>query len=389
MNIAVFFGGKSPEHEVSIITGQLIISELRKTEHSVTPVYISKEGKWFAEDAMRKLDFFTKGIIEEKLKSFKECMLKYDSSGKKMILVKQGIISKEIIIDLVFPAFHGMNGEDGTMQGVFELANVPYVGCGVAASAMTMDKVLTKKMYESEGIPTTKFVHFNAFDWKKNKDDVVREAMALNFPLFVKPARLGSSIGIAKVKNENDLIQACEVALHYDSKVIVEESVENMVDITCAVMGQDEPIASLVQESVFNGEHFSFEAKYLEDGGAQLGNATDSIVIPARLNDETTSQVREMAIKVYRLFDCAGLSRIDFLYDKAKEVFYVNEVNTMPGTLYHHLWKASGIEIGELIEKLLSFAIEKHKEKNEITFTFKNDVLKFANSVKLKMGDRK
>lgn len=385
MNIAVFFGGKSPEHEVSIITGQLVISELRKTKHAVVPVYVSKDGRWYAEDAMRKLDFFTQGDIDEKLKGFKECMSKSDASGKKMVLVKQGIISKEIIVDLAFPAFHGMNGEDGTMQGVFELANVPYVGCGVAASAMTMDKVLTKKMYESEGIPTTKFIYFNAFDWKKGKDGVTKKAMNLKFPLFVKPARLGSSIGIAKVKNENDLIQACEVALHYDSKVIVEEAVENMVDITCAVMGNDELVASLVQESVFDGEHFSFEAKYLEDGGAQLGNAKDSIIIPARLSDETTKQVREMAMRVYKLLDCAGLARIDFLFDKAKEVFYVNEVNTMPGTLYHHLWKASGVEIGELIKKLISFAIEKHEEKNNITFTFKNDVLKFANSVKLGM----
>ena len=385
MIVGVFFGSRSPEHEVSIITGLFIISELKRLGYSVVPVYIDKKGQWFSETVLGSLKFFTAGDWEEKLGRFPRYCVDTGSENQTLVLKKSGIFAKEITIDMAFPALHGMNGEDGTIQGIFELVNVPYVGCGVTASATAMDKVLTKRLLQRAGIATPPFASFTIDDWQKDKETVLSATKKLHWPVFVKPARLGSFIAMTKVRKEEELENACEVALHYDTKVIVEESVENLMDITCAVLGNDEPIASLIQESLFEGEHFSYSDKYLEEGGAQLGNAENKIVIPARLSAERTQEVRDLAVRVFKLFDCTGIARVDFLYDKQADKVYANEINTMPGTLYHHLWKASGLKIGALLEKLLMFAEEQHAKKNAITVTFKSDLLSFANSVKLQM----
>jgi D-alanine-D-alanine ligase len=386
MIVGVFFGSRNPEHDVSIITGQLIISELKKLGYGVVPVYIDKKGRWFCDKKFGNLKFFTGQNIDTELNRLSSCAIECDAPGKKLVILQKGLLAKKISIDLAFPAFHGMNGEDGTVQGLFELCNVPYVGCEVACSAMAMDKIITKQMYKSTEIPTTPFTYFTSDDWKSDKMGVIESINRLKWPVFIKPARLGSSIGITKARTMDELENACEVALHYDTRIIVEESVENLMDITCAVLGNENPLASLVQEAVFQGEHFSYEAKYLEDGGAQLGNAQNSIVIPARIDDATTKEVRDMAVKIYKLFGCSGTARVDFLFDTENKKVYANEINTMPGTLYHHLWKASGIETGNLVEKLIDFAICQHKKKNESTSVFKSDILKYANSVKLQIN---
>jgi D-alanine-D-alanine ligase len=389
LKIGVFFGGKSPEHDVSIITGQLIISELKKMDYDVMPIYINKNGGWFIGEELGELKFFNDAAKMDELKKFSGYFLDVSESREKMIFKKGGIYSKKIEIDLAFPAFHGANGEDGTIQGIFEMLNVPYVGCDVPSSAMAMDKTLTKLFYKNEDIATTKFIHFTKKDWLKNKNLILSEIKKdLNWPIFIKPARLGSSIGMAKIKKYEDLEFACEVALHYDNKILAEESVEDLADITCAVMGNDNPKPSLIQESVFSGEHFSYEDKYLEDGGAQLGNAQNNIIIPARLDEETTKKVQDLAVKIFKMFGCAGIARIDFLYDKKSRIIYANEINPLPGTLYHHLWEKSGVKLDELIENLIQFAIERHKEKNEITYTFESDLLKQAKGMKLRLENK-
>lgn len=385
MLIGVFFGGRSPEHDVSIITGELILSELRNLGYHVVPVYIDKKGRWFSNEKIGHLKFFTDGNFESELDRMQMLAIELDTQNNALVLINRGFMKKKIVLDLAFPAFHGMNGEDGTVQGLFELSNIPYVGCEVACSAMTMDKVITKQMYQSAEIQTTPFIFFSDYDWKCDKSLIIEKSKKLHWPIFVKPARLGSSIGITKVSDIREFSQACEVALHFDSRVIIEEGVENLMDITCAVLGNYDPVASLVQESVFQGDHFSYEAKYLEDGGAQLGNAQNSIVIPARISEKMTQEVRDMATKIFALFGCCGMARIDFLHDTKGEKIYANEVNTLPGTLYHHLWKASGIQIQTLLEKLLDFALERHKEKNMKTLTFASSILHYAGSVKLRM----
>lgn len=386
MTIGVFFGSRSPEHDVSIITAQLIISELKKmNEYKVVPVYLSKEGEWHISDELGELKFFHREDKKEILKKFNCYFIDLEKSKGKIVFKKKGLVSKKIVIDLAFPAFHGSFGEDGTIQGLFEMFNIPYVGCGVAAAALAMDKILTKLMYLAHGIETAKFLYFDKSGWAKNKSAWLKKIKSdLKYPLFVKPPLLGSSIGITKADNDKDLEFAIEAALYYGERVLVEEGIQNLKDITCAIIGNNELTVSLIQESNFSADFLNYEEKYLKDGGAQTGKSEKSVKIPAGLNKETTDKMQELAKRIYKIFGCSGIARIDFLYDAEKDKLYANEINTMPGTLYHHLWKASGIELADLVRKLIDLALERHKSKNEIQYTFESDILKITKGIKLK-----
>lgn len=385
INIGVFFGGKSPEHDVSIITGELIISELKKMDYKVTPIYLSKEGSWHIGQELGALKFFKEKNSADSFKKLNKFYLDLEKSNGKIIFKEKGWLAKEICIDLAFPAFHGANGEDGTIQGLFEIVNIPYVGCDVASSAIAMDKILTKLFYKSLNIPTTDFYHFTKTEWENDKAKIISDIEAiLKYPLFVKPPKLGSSIGISKVNNKKELEFAIEVALHYGERVLVENGVENLMDVTCCLVGNENPIASLLQESVFASDLFNFQDKYLEDGGAQFGNSQSSLVIPARLDEKITESIINTAKIIYKTIGCSGIARIDFLYNKATQEIFANEINPMPGTVYHHLWKASGLELNELLNKLIGFAQDRQAQKEKITHTFESDILKMANSLKLK-----
>lgn len=386
MNIGVFFGSRSPEHDVSIITAELVISELKKIkDYSVTPVYLSKKREWFIGDNLGELKFFRNGNIEEELKKLPKFYIDLEKSKDRLFFKGKNFFGKSVQIDLAFPAFHGANGEDGTMQGLFEIFNIPYVGCRVAASAVAMDKVLTKLIYLSQGIPTADFVFFSKSDWEEDKEKLISSIRSkLQFPLFIKPPRLGSSVGISRAKNEKELEFGIEVALHYGETVLVENGVNNLKDLTCAIIGNEALTASEVQESSFEGIFFNYEEKYLNEGGAQTGNARKKIIIPAEIDRETTELVKNTAKKIYRLIGAAGMARIDFLYDEKEKKLYASEINTIPGTLYHHLWKASGLELGDLIKKLIGYAAETHKNKNNIQYIFESEILKYANLMKLK-----
>jgi len=366
---------------VSIITGEFIISGLKKLNYNVVPIYLDKQGRWFLGEELGKLAFFKDGGDLTKLKPY---YLDLENSRGRMVFKQKGLFGQEIEINLAFPAFHGQNGEDGTAPGLFELCDLPYVGCDVASSAIAMDKVLTKELYLAHNILTAKFIAFNAHEFEHNQDIIMKKIAELKYPLFVKPARLGSSIGITKVKDNEGLQNAIEVALHYDGKILAEEGVENLMDVTCAVLGNDEPQASVLQESLFGDDLFSYEDKYLDEGGAQLGNAESKLVIPARLDEGTTRSAQELAKRIFKLFGCSGTARVDFLYDKKEGKMYANEINTMPGTLYHHLWAKSGVEFEDLLQKLIKLAREKYAEKKELTSTFESDILAQANSLKLK-----
>ena len=334
-------------------------------------------------------------------KKFYEYYLDMEESVGKMVFRRKGFAGKSISVDLAFPALHGTYGEDGTIQGMFEMLGIPYVGCGVPASAIAMDKALTKIMMKDANIPTTKFVYFYKQDWEASKSAISQSVNKLKWPVFVKPVHLGSSIGISKVPagggsasggkdgDMKDLENKIEVALHYDDKVLVEEGVENLMDVTCCVIGNENLRASLLQESVFKDDLFNFDDKYISEGGAQTGKAVNNLVIPARLDEATTSAIQEAAKAVYKALGCTGIARVDFLYNKQTKQFFANEVNPLPGTLYHHLWKASGLELDQLLEELIKFAEEKYKQKRQVTYTFESSVLKQLRGNKLggkKMG---
>lgn len=383
-NIGVFFGSGSTEHDISIITAQLVISGLKGLNYQVTPVYITKHGKWMLGEDLGNLKLFTSSDKKvEEQKDLSEYYLDMQESVGKMVFKKKGILGKTITIDMAFPAFHGTYGEDGTFQGMMEMLGVPYVGCNVPASAISMDKALTKIVMQDAGVPTTKFVHFTKQEWVSQSSIVNRQLLEkLAFPLFVKPVHLGSSIGIGKAKDEKELIQKIEVALHYDNKVIVEEAVENLMDVTCCLIGNENPKASLLQESIFKEDLLNFEDKYLNQGGAQLGKGQNSFVIPARLDEATTKAIQEAAVKVYKAVGMTGIGRVDFLFNKQTKEFFANEINPLPGTLYHHLWKASGLELGDLLKELIGYAEQEYAKKREVNLTFESSVLKQLGGVK-------
>ncbi len=385
-NIGVFFGSGSVEHDISIITAQLIIGGLKGLNYSVVPVYISKAGKWMLGEELGNLKMFAdpNNKVEEN-SQYAEYYLDMQESLGKLVFKKKGILGKTITIDLAFPAFHGTYGEDGTIQGMLEMLGVPYVGCGVPASAIAMDKALTKILMRDAGIPTTKFVYFNKHDWQTHQQAVHQKiSQSLKFPLMVKPAHLGSSIGIGKAKDEQQLVQKLEVAFYYDEKVVVEEVVENLMDVTCCLMGNREVKPSELQESLYSMDLFSFEDKYLTDGGAQTGKSQRSVVIPARVSEAMTEKIKQTAIAVYKLLECSGIARVDFLINRQTQEFFANEVNPLPGTLYHHLWQASGVDLPELLNSLIKLAQEKHQQTRQANRYFESSVLSNLNGSKFK-----
>ena len=388
-SIGVFFGSRSPEHDISIITGQLIISGLHSLGYPVVPVYIDKHGDWFAGKKLGNIEFFKSP--NRNFSGTEGYALDMQASQGRLALRRGGLFSKTLEIDIAFPALHGRMGEDGTIQGLFEMANVPYVGCGVLASALSMDKVLTKEYFQLHGIPTPEFVPFMRREWDAYRQKILRRIEAeLRYPMFVKPARLGSSIAIERVTDRENLERAIEVALHYDDKAFVENGVEHMADITCAVLGNtggnEDPEASLLQESAYTEGLFSYEDKYLNKGGAQLGKAKDAIIIPAQVPEAATEKMRALAVDVFKKFECSGIARADFLYDRKADEIFTTEINTLPGTLYHHLWKASGVSLDDLLARLISLAGERHRHAQEVTTTFESDILAQAGTPKAKLA---
>ncbi len=387
MNIGVFFGSRNTEHDISIITGQMVVSGLRGLSHNVIPIYITKKGYWMFGEELGRLNTFTdqskKIENNEKLTQY---VIDLEESHGKIVFRKKGLAGKKVVIDLAFPALHGSYGEDGTIQGLFEMLDIPYIGCGLAASALAMDKAFAKQICQANNIPTTKFVTFGKSDWQEDKGKIIASIKNdLKWPVFVKPVHLGSSIGIAKVKDPSgaDLENKIDVALYYDDKVLVEEAVLDLMDVTCCVIGNEKLQASELQESVFETDLFDFEEKYLKDGGSQLGKSESGLIIPARLDSSVTEKIKEVAKQVYRALGCTGIARVDFLYNKATKEYFANEINPLPGTLYHHLWKETGKELGQLLIELIEFAIERHKRISSLNHSFDSTVLSSLNSSKL------
>jgi len=381
INVAVVFGGKSVEHDVSIVSAQIVMEHLRKiSKYNVLPIYIDKNGNFLYDDCLQFMETF-KGFDLDKLKKMKGYSVELDAEQKGLrIFKKQGMFAnrKLLDIDVVFPVMHGMNGEDGTIQGLAEILNCPVTGCGVLGSAVGMDKVMMKDIWRANDVPMVKYLWFMRKDWSTKPEEIYTKIeKKLKYPLFVKPANLGSSIGISKAKNRKELEFAMEVSAHYDRKIIVEEGVRNLVEINCALLGNDEPIPSLLEQPASYEDFLTFEEKYINEGGTMKG-IESKVKIPAELDEKLTKEIQNMAVKVYKILDCSGTSRVDFLVDKNTNKFYANEINTIPGSLQLHLWKPSGISGEEMVDKLIQLAFEKYQEKQSFMTLFDSDILKKA-----------
>lgn len=382
--IAVIFGGRSTEHDVSIVTAiSSVIKPLESTgQYQVEPVYISKEGNWYLDRKLCDIKLYQSGEIDDFLSKTSKIHILIDNG---LVLVKGSSFAgrkQYKKIDLVFPAMHGTYGEDGDLMGLLEMANVPYVGCGVAASAVAMDKVLSKQVTQSQGIPSTPWVWFHEDELARSTKEVLKRISALKYPIFVKPASGGSSIGITKVKNKEELVNALEVAVHFDNKVIVEQAVENLIEVTLPIIGNGEAIPALLERPILSNEDFfDFEAKYVSNGkgnktgGGKKGSQGYS-EIPADLPKDIYDATVEIALDVYRAVGCTGISRIDMLIDsKAKKIMF-NEINPLPGDLYAHNWVRSGTSKVELVTQLVKYAEDRWIRKQKLQTGFSTNYLK-------------
>ncbi len=385
--IAVIFGGKSTEHDVSIITALAsVIKPLELTkQYHVEAVYIAKDGSWYWDEKLKDISLYQGDEIDAFMKKAPKVHLLFDE-GLTLVKSSQFAGRKQYKkIDVVFPAMHGTHGEDGELMGVLQMADVPYVGCDMASSAVAMDKVLSKLMAEAHGLATPKFVHFKRSDYSRNMVEILEQInTTLTYPLFVKPAHLGSSIGITKVKTKDELNNAIEVALHYDDKALVEESVENLIEVTLPIMGNEEPVPALLEQPLLKSdEFFDFDTKYMQGGKKGAGKVSGSesgaqgySKIPAELPKDLYDKAVELGVSVFKAVGCEGFARIDMLVNgKTNELFF-NEINPMPGSLYSHNWNKAGISNVQLVAKLVDYAEARFRDRQKMTTAFTTNYLK-------------
>lgn len=377
--IGVIFGGQSTEHDISIITAlAAIIRPLNLTaKYNVVPIYIAKDGLWYSDDKLNDIKLFSSGKIDTFLQSAKPVAIEL---GKGLTLVKPGFRPTRITIDIAFPAMHGTYGEDGSLMGVLRMANIPFVGCDQTASAVAMDKVLCKQVAAANGVPVAKSIHFSKKEATTELDSILERARDLQMPLFVKPAHLGSSIGISRVTSHDQLANAIEVAAHYDDLILVEEAVQNLIEVTVPVIGNDDPQAAMVEAPAAKpDEFFDFETKYIREGGKKTGGtkgAQGYSQIPAELPGDLYDVATRTALDVYKAVGCSGIARVDLLIDTEAKVVYFNELNPLPGSLYAHNWQRAGVPPVELVEKLIGYANERFESKKELEATFSTSFLK-------------
>ncbi len=380
--ILVIFGGRSVEHDVSIVTAiNSVIKPLRLTKkYQVEPLYISKTGQWYWHEALADIETYTSGKINSLLKKLKPISLKFDQG---LVLSTGGSISsRKLLIDVVFPAMHGTYGEDGDLMGLLEMANVAYVGCDMPASAIAMNKVLAKQLAVANGISTSNFLFYKNINYKENGQKIINEINTkLNWPLFVKPAHLGSSIGISRVNNNQELENALELAFHYDDLVIVEEEVANLIEVTLPIIGNDVPEPAYLERPMLQqADFFDFDTKYLrgqkKGSKSSLGASEGYSQVPADLPAKLYKSAETLALEVFKLFNLSGIARVDLLIDSKKSIVYFNEINPMPGSLYSHNFQKFGLSNVDLVERLIFFALEKYEQKNKLNSSFSTNYLK-------------
>lgn len=348
IKVGIIFGGRSFEHEVSLISAKFIIDNLDKKKYKIFLFGINKNSEWLVGDKAKKL------LLEK-------------SQGRGALFPKTSLIKK---IDLFFPILHGPFGEDGKLQGMLEILNKPYVGANVLASAIGMDKIIQKLLFKSINLPIVDFIWFSKFEWQQNKNKILRHiSKEIGFPCFVKPSNSGSSVGISKIKEKNKLAKAIKMALKYDLRILIEKAVSNTREIEISILGNNKPVVSCPGEIIPSNEFYDYKAKYI-DGKSKA-------VIPATLDKNLIKKIKKLAIKAYKIIDCQGMARIDFLLNNKNKKIYINEVNTIPGftsiSMYPKLWQVSGLTAKKLLDNLIKLAFTRWKKQNKISYNYKID----------------
>ncbi len=374
IKIGVIFGGRSGEHEVSIRSAKTVIEKINKEKYAVVPVAITNEGKWLnPAESLRLMPENIQRQLSESVEKFTENAVALLGDTGYKGLTRIGVSRNEELLsplDVIFPVLHGTYGEDGTIQGLLEMADIPYVGCGVLASACGMDKVVMKTLFRDADLPICKYVWFLRSEWERRSDDVIKQTESkLGYPCFVKPANLGSSVGVSKATDKESLRVAIELAAQYDRKIIVEEGLD-MREIECAVIGNEEPLASLPGEYIIHDEG----KKFLDYTEKYTGTGNNEFVVPALISEELTRKIQQTAVSAFRAMDGAGLARVDFFLRSDNGTLLVNEINTLPGLTdasgFPKMWAGTGKDFAEVIDDLINFAIERHRDKSRNKTSF-------------------
>ena len=392
IKVGVIFGGESVEHEVSIISAIQAMEHMNKEKYDIIPIYISKDRTWYSGKMLMDIDVF-KNFDDLKKFAKKVTMVKKDD---KFYLQKVNGIFRR---DIVFPIVHGNNVEDGSLQGYLDSIGIPFVGSKVLGSALGQDKIVMKQVFKSCNLPIVDYTWFYDFEYNENKEEIIKNIKKLSYPIIVKPATLGSSVGITFVKNENNIYSAIEEAIKYDKKIIVEKAIENLTEVNCSVLGnymhQD---VSALEEVMSDNNMLTYQDKYIGGSKGKLkgikgigskGMASASRVIPARISEDLEKEIKELSKNVFKALNLSGICRIDYLIDKKNNKVYVNEPNTIPGSLSFYLWEPIGKKYDQLLDDAINIAIKEYKNKLKKTYSFDTNILSNYNGIKGSKGKLK
>mgnify|MGYP002556802455 FL=1 len=382
--IGVFFGGRSTEHEISVISANQAINAIDKDKFDVVPVYITKQGKWYTGDALLEISNYrnTASLLEK----CQEVYMKPIYGDYNLYKAKKPMFGSDVYarFDVVIPVLHGSNGEDGIFEGVLETIGIPYAGCSTLASANGMDKITMKMILQASGIPVVDYLWFTDRQWFEKRDELIGDIeKKLGYPVIVKPANLGSSVGIGRAHDREDLIDKINTAEQYSSRIIVEHMVDNLQEINCSVLGDcDDYQTSVLEEPIKSGEILSYTDKYMGGSKGKTGMQSAQKRIPADLPESETARIKDLAGKTFAVLSCHGVSRVDMIIDRDNRNIYVNEINTIPGSLSFYLWEASGIKFDKLMERLVSLALKRKRDESTKTVSYDQNIFSMGGGVK-------
>lgn len=383
-NIGVFFGGRSTEHEISILSASQAMAAIDRDTYDVTPIYISKQGRYYTGEAL--MDVKNYKDIPALLEKCTQVYMEPSYGDYNVYRVKKGMFSNPVVttLDVAIPVLHGSNVEDGIFEGVLESIGIPYAGCNTLASANGMDKITMKMILRECGIPVVDYVWFTDKEWFAKRDELIaRIEEKIGYPVIVKPANLGSSVGIGRAGNREQLIEKIEVAEQYSSRLIVEHMVDAIQEINCSVLGDcDEYRSSVLEEPIKSAEILSYTDKYMGGTKGARGMQASQKRIPAELPEDVTKRIQYLAGETFRVLGCHGVSRVDFIIDGDNGNIYVNEINTIPGSLSFYLWEASGIPFAELMDRLVKLALKRKREQGQKIVSYDQNIFALSGGTK-------
>ena len=382
IKVGVIFGGESVEHEVSIISALQAINNIDKNKYDLVPIYISKDKVWYTGKDLCDISIYN-DLDKVKKNSISVSLCKVDN--EYCLIQTKGLLNKIVDkIDIAFPIVHGQNVEDGSLAGYLETVGIPYVGPNVLGASLGQDKVVMKQVFESSNIPVVDYVWFYESDYINDEEKYLRDIKKLEYPVLVKPSSLGSSVGINFVKDENEIKDAINEAFTYDDKIVVEKAVENLIEVNCSVLGdKNMQSTSIIEQVLSNNQILTYEDKYIGDskksGVKSKGMASTNRIIPARISKELAHSVSNISKDVFKVLNLSGVCRIDFLINSKTNEVFVNEPNTIPGSLSYYLWEKSNIKYSELLDRLISISIKNYKDRRKKVFSFDTNILKNYN----------